>query len=380
MNGYSPGRRCWLTIAGLAAVLLAAGCERPPVDVEQTGYRGTGMQNPENPRIREAERERHQAPEPLAAAPGEGPRAGEIYQNVQVLGDLSVAEFQRVMRGMTQWVAPDQGCVYCHNAGNFASEDKYTKIVSRRMLEMTRHLNARWTPHVGDTGVTCYTCHRGHNVPEELWFYEPGNDRFSDSGGRERQNDPVAETGFSTLPHDALEAYLEGDQEIGVQADTALPEKVTAGTKATERTYSLMIHMSRSLGVSCQTCHNSRAFGAWEQSPPQRTTAWHGIRMVRELNNEFLNPLTPEFPDSRLGPRGDVGKVNCATCHQGIQKPLYGASMAEHYPSLIGEMPGEADTGALPHDAAAAGLVAEYLDRHKPRPAAREASEDTAQR
>jgi photosynthetic reaction center cytochrome c subunit len=35
---------------------------------------------------------------------------------------------------------------------------------------------------------------------------------------------------------------------------------------------------------------------------------------------------------------GDVAKVNCATCHQGLFKPLYGASMAKDYPELQGEI------------------------------------------
>ncbi|MDX1330852.1 MAG: photosynthetic reaction center cytochrome c subunit family protein, partial [Burkholderiaceae bacterium] len=39
-------------------------------------------------------------------------------------------------------------------------------------------------------------------------------------------------------------------------------------------------------------------------------------------------------PASRLGPKGDVAKVNCSTCHQGAFKPLYGAEMAKHYPEL----------------------------------------------
>jgi photosynthetic reaction center cytochrome c subunit len=40
------------------------------------------------------------------------------------------------------------------------------------------------------------------------------------------------------------------------------------------------------------------------------------------------------FPDNRKGPQGDVLKVNCATCHNGINKPLYGFSMAKEYPEL----------------------------------------------
>jgi photosynthetic reaction center cytochrome c subunit len=35
-----------------------------------------------------------------------------------------------------------------------------------------------------------------------------------------------------------------------------------------------------------------------------------------------------------MGPAGDVGKVNCATCHQGAYKPLFGAPMAKDFPEL----------------------------------------------
>ena len=74
------------------------------------------------------------------------------------------------MAAMTEWVAPEEGCNYCHVAENLASDDIYTKVVSRRMLQMTQHINANWNDHVGETGVTCYTCHRGNNVPAEIWF------------------------------------------------------------------------------------------------------------------------------------------------------------------------------------------------------------------
>ncbi|MCP1675827.1 photosynthetic reaction center cytochrome c subunit [Natronocella acetinitrilica] len=320
----------------LAATIALLGCERPPVDVEQIGYRGTGTQNPENPRIRERERSRHEAPEALSAAPDAGPRAGDVYENVEVLGDLSIPQFQRVMRAMTEWVSPEQGCNYCHIDGNFASEDIYTKVVSRRMLEMTRNINASWQDHVGDVGVTCYTCHRGENVPAEQWFYEEPQ-RFTGAGNRQMQNMPSDKTALSSLPRNAFDAYLEGDREIRVQEQDALPTGHVASIQHTEMTFSLMMHMSDALGVSCQVCHNSRAFGDWDQSPPQRTTAWHGIRMVREINNAYINSLHGVFPENRLGPTGDVGKVNCATCHQGIQQPLYGASMVQDYPSLIGD-------------------------------------------
>ena len=95
-----------------------------------------------------------------------------------------------------------------------------------------------------------------------------------------------------------------------------------------------MVHMSNSLGVNCTYCHNTRAWADWSESRPQRTVAWHGIRMARQLNNQYLVPLTTTFPDHRLGPTGDVAKINCQTCHQGVYKPYFGQSMAKDYPEL----------------------------------------------
>ncbi len=103
-----------------------------------------------------------------------------------------------------------------------------------------------------------------------------------------------------------------------------------------ESTYSLMMYMSGSLGVNCTYCHNTRALANWQESTPQRVTAWHGIRMVRELNTDFLIPLTSTFPPNRLGPHGDAPKVGCATCHKGTFKPLNGVSPLTDYLALSG--------------------------------------------
>ena len=74
--------------------------------------------------------------------------------------------------------------------------------------------------------------------------------------------------------------------------------------------------------------------------------AWHGIRMVRELNTAFLEPLKSTFPAHRLGPLGDPPKVNCTTCHQGAYKPLLGVSMLKDYPELASAKPQPAKTVA----------------------------------
>ena len=142
---------------------------------------------------------------------------------------------------------------------------------------------------------------------------------------------------MTSLPLDPLTVYLQGDTDVRIQSTTALAGMNRSSIKQAERTYALMMSISQSLGVNCDYCHNTRAFRDWSQSPPQRLTAWHGIRMVRDLNNEYLNPLQTVFPPNRLGPAmGDSPKVNCATCHNGVFKPLFGVSMAVHFPELKG--------------------------------------------
>lgn len=328
-------------IGAVATAMLMAACERPPAEREQKGYRGAGMVEVENPRV-SAERKAAQLaeiPEIYPPAEPAGQRAGDVHENVQVLADLDVAAFNRLMTAITEWVAPaEEGCNYCHVPNNLASDDIYTKVVARRMLEMTWHVNSEQTEHVGATGVSCFTCHRGEPVPQEVWYETDGPPSAAGlSADRAGQNIASMDAGGASLPYDPYGPYLASQaQQIRVQPLTGLATGTPTDIKKTEQTYALMMHMSGALGVNCTFCHNSRAFSAWEQSTPQRTTAWHGIRMTRQLNTEFLMPLTPAFPEKRLGPKGDVAKVNCATCHQGARKPLYGTAMLEDWPSLAG--------------------------------------------
>jgi photosynthetic reaction center cytochrome c subunit len=332
-------RTAQLLAAGLAAAVLA-GCERPPVTAIQNGFRGTGMEQVNNPRIDRVTVAMNQAPTPSDPASPDGPKAAQIYKNVPLLGHLSVAEFARTMLSITAWVAPTEGCAYCHVGDNYADDSKYTKTVASRMIQMTQQINANWKPHVADTGVTCFTCHRGQAVPRQVW-YAPQDRKYAANslmGDLAGQNLAAPSVGLSSLPFDPFTPYLLQDKPIRVNGDEALKFTGAAAnrhtTKQAEHTYALMMHMSSSLGVNCTLCHNTRAFQSWEEAPPQRVTAWHGIRMVRDINNDYLVPLTKTFPPNRLGPLGDVAKVNCATCHQGVNKPLLGAQMAKHYPEL----------------------------------------------
>ncbi|WP_270933253.1 photosynthetic reaction center cytochrome PufC [Falsiroseomonas oryzae] len=342
-----------IVIAGLLVLLLViTSFERPPVRSSQNGFRGTAMEQVQNPRTLRQVVARNAVPEaqPAADPPtDDSDKASAVYQNVQVLGELSNAQFLRIMVAMTEWVVPQHvrdagnGCNYCHNPENMASDEVYTKGVTRRMLQMTRTINADWSSHVAQTGVTCYTCHRGQPVPANVW--STITDNRAGMVGPTGQNRATATINYSSLPFDPFTPFLLGDQDIRNISTTWHPRQNSDDVRIAEWTYSLMIHMSQGLGVNCTFCHNSRAFASWEQSPPQRLTAWHGIRMARAVNNEYVQPLTPVFQANRLGhpeaphplrvgPNGDALKVNCATCHQGVNRPLLGAPMLRDYPEL----------------------------------------------
>ena len=351
----------WLGLAFLAGtivvvVLVLLVRERPEIATAQKGFRGTGMAQVDSVSALQADAALHAAPEIArpARVRENAPLAGATYKNVQVLGELSIGEFGRTMNAITAWVAPKQSCAHCHVEGDFASDAKYTKVVARRMIEMVRHLNTGWQSHIANTGVTCYTCHRGNPIPAKVWFRPapPGhaNNLLLNRSG---QNTPAMAAGLASLPGDPFSDFLwqtGTKNNVRVTGPTALPTGRHATLLQTEHTYGLMMHISQSLGVNCTFCHNSRSFADWSQSPIQRTTAWHGIRMVRDLNTAYLDPLTPHFPAvplGRLGPSGDAATIHCATCHQGANKPLYGAQTARYYPALwLGAIPGAASAAA----------------------------------
>lgn len=306
----------------VAALLLigSAGCEIGPKSASQRGFRGTGMEHIYDKSTLEAKASLVAAKIPATLPPSPPPSAGPLpWRNVQVLNDIGAAEFTRTMLAMSTWVAGTGNCAYCHNLAAPWDDTLpngrpiYTKIVARRMLQMVRNINGNYSGHVANTGVTCYTCHLGKPLPNGLWFYAEPNQ---------------------------LERYFLDRDGVRIQSHEALARNASvsnrSSVKQTEWTYALMIRMASSLGVSCNHCHNSRAFWSWEQAPPQRVVALLGAGMVRDLNQHYLSPLQPVFPAVRLGAMGDAPKLQCLTCHNGAYKPLYAYPMVKDYPALWG--------------------------------------------
>ncbi|WP_425040156.1 photosynthetic reaction center cytochrome PufC [Primorskyibacter sp. S187A] len=341
-------------LGGAAFVaIMAVAWGNPFADQNmQTGPRGNGMS------VTKYEAEITAADPTLADyydeepwIPEEGEElAKDIYENVQVLGDLTDANFNRLMNAMVNWVAPDEGCNYCHagaDDGEYADDDLYTKVVARSMIQMTQSINEDWDGHVNavqENGVNCYTCHRGQNVPSEIWFKTTPVLEATE-GWASIQNRATLISQSTSLPSDALEKYLLEYETIAVHDLESRVAGVPGqddypGIQHAERTYSLMNYFSNSLGVNCVFCHNSRAFYDPGQVTPQWGTASLGIAMVQELNNDWLVPLRDVYPEHRLGPKyADAPKAACKTCHKGYQRPLQGMNVIANWPELASTEP-----------------------------------------
>lgn len=67
------------------------------------------------------------------------------------------------MRSFTVALGLGQQCTFCHVQGDFASDDNPKKTTARHMIEMVHDINAKFPD--GKVHVTCYTCHRGAQMP-----------------------------------------------------------------------------------------------------------------------------------------------------------------------------------------------------------------------
>ncbi len=105
-----------------------------------------------------------------AAGGGQAPAAQqmlakEVFKNVQVMGDMPVADFMTSMGLMCASLAFD--CADCHDAAgtqnvNWAA-DTPRKRTARRMVTMVETINRE--NFGGRVMVTCWTCHRNRDWP-----------------------------------------------------------------------------------------------------------------------------------------------------------------------------------------------------------------------
>ena len=98
----------------------------------------------------------------IAQGPPGGKGKGAPHTNLKVLPDD-----QNLVPTMRSFVvglglADKGGCNFCHEQER-ASDAKPEKVMARMMIEMVKDINSKFPD--GKTHVTCYTCHRGSEMP-----------------------------------------------------------------------------------------------------------------------------------------------------------------------------------------------------------------------
>ncbi len=100
-----------------------------------------------------------------ASGPGTAQTAVQKFKNIQVLKDIPADQLIPAMQFMSASLGVE--CEFCHVEHDRDKDDKKTKQIARKMIEMMITINA--DNFDGEREVTCYSCHRGAvhpvNVP-----------------------------------------------------------------------------------------------------------------------------------------------------------------------------------------------------------------------
>jgi len=108
---------------------------------------------------------------------------------------------------------------------------------------------------------------------------------------------------------DVLET-VKGKEKL--PAEDVFKDIQTMKGRSVERLLAIMEYgYSRSLGVSCDHCHNTHM---WESSEKkEKQIARQMSQMMRTINAELLKNIQ--------GLKSETPAVNCSTCHRGQVKP-----------------------------------------------------------
>ncbi len=110
------------------------------------------------------------AASPAASPASQSNRAGDRFENVQVLQDISTSDFYATMHLVRASLGTT--CDHCHDVEHYEADTKPAKVTARRHMQMVIDLNK--TVFEGRTAVTCNSCHRGSSQTVALPTVEQG--------------------------------------------------------------------------------------------------------------------------------------------------------------------------------------------------------------
>ncbi len=87
--------------------------------------------------------------------------------------NLQVLTFLKSKKQLKSWMdmmkkSLGVSCRFCHNTQNYASDAKVAKRRARMMLKMLVQIRHEYFSFPHAKKPTCYTCHRGHKIPENI--------------------------------------------------------------------------------------------------------------------------------------------------------------------------------------------------------------------
>lgn len=189
------------------------------------------------------------------------------FVNVRNLEFMSEVELARSMAFFTRSLGVK--CQFCHLPGDYTSDERFSKQMAREMVSMLQTLNREY---FAEDPITCYTCHRGADLPQRL---PEGTARIPRLFSRQE-----VEPGPGEFENVQLLKHLDADELEDV-----------------------MNFFTEALGVTCSTCHVVPRYPLDDK--PEKLRAREMIRMVQHVNRDI-------FHSSR---------VSCHTCHAGGEHP-----------------------------------------------------------
>ncbi|MBW3564033.1 MAG: photosynthetic reaction center cytochrome c subunit [Acidobacteria bacterium] len=91
--------------------------------------------------------------------------AEQVFENIQIMEGIPAG---RLLSIMERGFAPALGvrCSFCHEPGNWSSDEKEQKRTAREMWKMAADINTRIEGITGEKAmVNCSTCHQGNSSP-----------------------------------------------------------------------------------------------------------------------------------------------------------------------------------------------------------------------
>ena len=275
-----PARRLRAPAGRHRAARLPRHRHGPGLQPAHAGRRGRGQPGARRP--------------PAAASP-DGPKAGDDLPEREGAGR---PERRRVhaprWSAITAWVAPRaRAATTATTPENLADDSMYTKVVARRMMQMTQHINTDWktarrpTPASPATPATAAS-----RCPANVWFTRRRRTTSANFiGDKAGQNTPADSGGAGLAAVRPVHALPAGRRRpIRVDGTTALPTGNAASHPADRADLRPDdAHVDSRWASTAPTATTRATSATGTAAPPQRATAWHGIRMVRDLNNDYID-------------------------------------------------------------------------------------------